>query len=70
LHIDTKEVKKNDAEAYIENEKIIKGLFGSTQFLINWFIKTEVVPNILVYVLVYRNWIISFLKVKKLASPS
>jgi hypothetical protein len=32
-----------------------KGLFGSTQFLRNWFIKTEVVPNIPVYVLVYRN---------------
>jgi hypothetical protein len=24
-----------------------------------WFIKTEVVPNILIYAPVYRNWILS-----------
>jgi hypothetical protein len=27
-------------------------------FLLNWFMKTDVVLNIPVYVLVYRNWII------------
>jgi hypothetical protein len=32
-----------------------KGLFGSSQFLRNWFIELEVVPNIPVYVSVYRN---------------
>jgi hypothetical protein len=32
--------------------------------------KTEMVPNILVYAPAYRNWIISFLKTKKLVSPS
>lgn len=32
-----------------------KGMFRSTQFLINWFTKIDVVPNISVYVLGYRN---------------
>jgi hypothetical protein len=40
-------------------------MFGTTQFLRNWFIETKVVPNIPVYAPVYRNWII---KIKKLAS--
>jgi hypothetical protein len=43
-----------------------KGLFGTTQFLRNWFIKIEVVSNMTVYDSVYRNWILSFLKTKKL----
>jgi hypothetical protein len=34
----------------------------------NWFIKTKMVLNLPVYILVYRNWILSFLKIKKLAS--
>jgi hypothetical protein len=38
------------------------GMFGSTQFLINWLMEIEVVPNISVYASVYRNWIPSFLK--------
>jgi hypothetical protein len=45
-------------------------MFGSTQISRNWFMKTGVVPNILVYASIYRNWILGFLKTKKLASPS
>jgi hypothetical protein len=47
-----------------------KGMFGNIRFIRNWFMKIEVVPNIPVYVSVYRNWIISFLKNKKLVSRS
>jgi hypothetical protein len=45
-------------------------LFESTQFLRNRFIKTDLVPNISVCVPVYRIWILSFLKTKKLLFPS
>jgi hypothetical protein len=47
-----------------------KDLFGSIQFIRNWFMKIEVVPNILVDASVYRNSILSFLKTKKILSPS
>jgi hypothetical protein len=45
-------------------------MFGTTQFLRNWFMETDVVPNIPIYVSIYINWIYSFLKTKKLASSS
>jgi hypothetical protein len=46
-----------------------QGLFRSTRFIRNWFIKIEMVPNISVYILFYRKWISTFLKTTKLAFP-
>jgi hypothetical protein len=47
-----------------------KGLFGSTQFLKNWFMETGMVPTIPVFDPVSGNWFISFLETKKLGSTS
>jgi hypothetical protein len=37
-------------------------MFGTTQFLRNWFMENELVLNIPIYISVYRNWIYGFLK--------
>jgi hypothetical protein len=37
-----------------------KGMFRSTRFLMNSLMEIELVQNIPVYTLVYRNWISSF----------
>jgi hypothetical protein len=34
----------------LNGEQLTKGLPGSTQFLRNWFMKTRIVPNILVFI--------------------
>jgi hypothetical protein len=48
--------------SFVVGSRIYKGIFGSTQFLINWLMEIGVVLNISVYALVYRNWIPGFLK--------
>jgi hypothetical protein len=61
---------RTEIQNFQELTLLIKGLFGTTQFLRNWFMETEVVPNIPIYASVYKNLIHNFLKTNKLASPS